>query len=736
MEAVANQRKTIQIALAGNPNTGKTTLFNALCGTHQKTGNYPGVTVEKKIGRFTEGQLDFTVVDLPGLYSLRPAAPDERIAADVLTGRESTTLKPELVLFVLDSTNLQRNLHLLIQLTELELPVAVVLTMTDLLSKSGITVDVQLLQEKLKLPIFTVNVRESQSLSQLRKSLANIANQSQLKSEPLSIGYLPKSVESLLNQLSQATAAKLSRFELLSLIFYPNETGSWLKAHSPLDSFNIETVRQQINESFAPSMLTQARYQATTDIINYCETRSSQKKLSTTDRIDKFLTHRVFGLIAFLAVMLFVFQSIYTFAAPIMDFIENSFGWLGGLIGSIDGLSPLVQSFLVDGIIAGVGSVLVFIPQIAILFALIAFLEDSGYLARASFLMDRLLGWTGLNGRSFIPLLSSFACAIPGIMSARVIADEKARKATILIAPLMSCSARLPVYILFIGAFIEPQYGTVAAVASLFAMHLLGIAVALPAAFILNRGILKTQQMPFIMEMPAYHIPVARNVLLRVKDATLSFTRKAGTIIFAFSIIIWAASYFPHNERAAKEHVEPLMTQLQLLRSLPESEMTEQFELDKQSLTNQIENDKASFLLENSYLGKMGRFIQPAFAPLGFDWKLSVGILSAFPAREVIIATLGIINNVGADADEDSTDLRSSLVNAKDDQGLPVYNALTAITLMVFFALCSQCMSTLATIQKELSNWKYPVGVFVYMTALAYLLALIVYQVGGLLFGF
>ena len=732
MHAVANQRKTIQIALAGNPNTGKTTLFNALCGTHQKTGNYPGVTVEKKVGQFSEGRFDFTVVDLPGLYSLRPAAPDEQIAANILTGRESTTKQPDLVLFVLDATNLQRNLHLLIQLTELELPIAVALTMTDLLLKSGISVDIQLLQEKLKLPVFAVNVRESQSLVDLRKSLAQLANQPQAKSKPLSIGYLPESVEAFIGSLN-AKMPQLSRFELLSLIFFPAETDSWLKPYS-----DTQSLRRQINDAdpVAPSILTYSRYQVATEIIKSCEIRLPTTKQSITDRIDKILTHRVFGLIAFIAVMAFVFQSIYSFAAPVMDLIEGSFGWFGSLIGSIGGISPITQSFLVDGIIAGVGSVLVFIPQIAILFALIAFLEDSGYLARASFLMDRLLGWTGLNGRSFIPLLSNFACAIPGIMSARVIADERARKATILIAPLMSCSARLPVYILFIGAFIEPKYGTMAAVAALFAMHLLGIAVALPGAFILNRGLLKTPQMPFIMEMPAYRMPVARNVLIRVKEATFSFTRKAGTIIFAFSIVIWAASYFPHDERAAKEHVEPLSTQLQLLNSLKDSEMTEQFELDKQSLITQIENDKASFLLENSYLGKMGHWIQPAFAPLGFDWKLSVGILSAFPAREVIIATLGIINNVGADADEDSADLRSSLINAKNEQGLPLYNALTAITLMVFFALCSQCMSTLATIQKELQDWKYPVAVFVYMTALAYLLAYIVHQVGGWLFNF
>lgn len=746
------ETRIIHIALAGNPNTGKTTLFNALCGTHQRTGNYPGVTVEKKTGYFREAEIQFAVLDLPGLYSLRPSAPDERIAADILTGRQKQIERPDLVVFVLDATNLERNLHLLIQLTELELPVVVSLTMTDLLEEQGISLNIEALKRRLGLPLFEVNVRRPESIDRLRRSLADLAQHAgSFRAKALSEGFLPQELEDLIAKAKKETPAdtkSLSRFEILNLIFFPSDSDAWLHSSnglmsSPEFQAYVKELRKQAKAAGAtsPSMLTQARYRAASEIRESCEKRTVIKRISRTDRIDRFLTHRFFGLAAFIGIMAAVFQSIYTGAAPLMDLMEAGFRSLGDAIHSIEWLTPLLRSFLVDGVISGVGSVIVFVPQIAILFAIIAFLEDSGYLARASFLMDRLLGWTGLNGRSFIPLLSSFACAVPGIMAARVIADEKARKATILVAPLMSCSARLPVYILFIGAFIEPVYGTLAAVGALFTMHLIGIAVALPGAYILNHGILRTPQMPFIMEMPAYRMPVLRNVLFRVQEAVWNFAKRAGTIIFAFSIIIWALSYFPRDEKAADAAVEPLAWQLQALNteasldSLNDPEKASQLEIDRDMLIRQMANDRAAFHLKNSYLGRIGQFIQPLFAPLGFDWRLSVGIISAFPAREVIIATLGIINNAGADADEESDDLRTSLVNLTDENGAPLYTPLTAITLMVFFALCAQCMSTLAVIQKELGHWIYPVGVFVYMTALAYSLAYLVHRIGLLLIG-
>jgi len=434
--------------------------------------------------------------------------------------------------------------------------------------------------------------------------------------------------------------------------------------------------------------------------------------------IDRLLIHRFFGLAIFAAVMYLMFQGIYTWAGPFMDGIEASFGWLGGLSeGWLAGM-PMLQSLIADGLIGGVGSVVIFLPQILILFVFVAFLEDSGYLARAAFLMDKLIAWTGLNGRSFIPMLSGFACAVPAIMAARVMPDPKARMATILITPLMSCSARLPVYVLLIGAFIEPELGAGWAAFTLFAMHGLGLLVALPIAWFLNRSLLKTPATPFVLEMPPYRMPKWRNVLFRSAQAGKNFLAKAGAIILACSIVIWALSYFPRPD-AVRENIEARYQQQTAASVEAQAE-----------LTRRMENEIAGAYLEQSILGRMGKAVQPLFAPLGFDWKISVGILGAFPAREVIIATLGIVYNVG-EADESSPNLRTKLQEERGSDGRPVFTPLVAIALMVFFALCSQCMSTLAVIRRELNSWGWTLFVFAYMTVLAYLFGLGVYQIGG-----
>ncbi|MDH5656687.1 MAG: ferrous iron transporter B, partial [Spirochaetia bacterium] len=412
-------------------------------------------------------------------------------------------------------------------------------------------------------------------------------------------------------------------------------------------------------------------------------------------------------------------QSIYTWAAPIMDFIESMMGELGDFISPYFAEYPVLQSLAVDGVIGGVGAVIIFIPQIAILFTFIAVLEDSGYLSRAAFLMDKLLGWTGLNGRSFIPMLSGFACAVPSVMSTRVIPDFRVRLATIMIVPLMSCSARLPVYLLFIGAFIEPAYGPVWAAVSLFGMHIIGPIIALPVAYLLNQNILKSQAAPFVLEMPAYRIPKLYNVLYRVYEAVTRFLVRAGTVIFAMSILIWALSYFPRPESVENNIRDVYAEKI----SLADEDSAAVLEVE-------MENRIASAYLEQSYLGKSGKLIQPVFSPLGFDWKLSVGILGAFPAREVIISTLGIIYNVGSSVSEESSSLREKMLNEKNEDGSALFSLPVVLSLMVFFALCSQCMSTLATVKKELHSWKWTIFQFVYMTLLAYIAGLLIYQIG------
>ncbi|MEQ8350616.1 MAG: ferrous iron transport protein B [Leptospiraceae bacterium] len=743
--------ETVRIALVGNPNTGKTTLFNVLCGARQKTGNYPGVTVEKKTGLVPPSQYNdhsFSVIDLPGLYSLRPASPDERVSARVLLDRLEGLERPGHIVFVADATNLQRNLYLFSQIRELGVPVLVALTMTDLLEKSGQKLNVDSLEKELGCPVVPVVAGDSDSVQKFRKRLDDF-----VKESPLPVQHLKyeEPLESILDSfLSRARQHhELSRQEAIQLLFFPRDERQWEPNEAVLELSEEASEELKKADQQSPSFLTRNRYSWSRKICDATIERVEAAKPTFRDRMDRFLTGRFTGFTSFLVIMALVFQSIYAWAGPLMDGIEWIFSALGELAGSgLEG-SPVLQSLLVDGILAGVGSVLVFLPQIMILFAFIAVLEDSGYLARTAFMMDRLLGWTGLNGRSFIPLLSSFACAIPGVMSARVIGDERARKATILVAPLMSCSARLPVYVLFIGAFIEPTYGALWAGVMLFVMHFLGLLVAMPVAFILNRGFLKTPPSPFVLEMPPYRLPMIKNVAIRVYEAAKKFTVRAGTVIFALSIVIWALSYFPSsNEKMQSlelqfdQKIENLQSEINA--ELPATEIhnpgldsdsdeTSLEETEALSPVEEMEAKKERALagarLEGSYLGQAGKWMQPAFAPLGFDWKLTVGVLSAFPAREVIVSTLGIIYN----ASDEEEGLKLSLKSAKDEQGNTMYGPLHAITMMVFFALCAQCMSTLVVVQKELGSWKYAVYTFIYMTALAYVAAWIVFQVGSLL---
>jgi ferrous iron transport protein B len=421
------------------------------------------------------------------------------------------------------------------------------------------------------------------------------------------------------------------------------------------------------------------------------------------------LTHRLFGFGIFVAIMYVLFQCIYSFAAPLMDTIEWGFARVSEFAGShLQGI-PWLQSLVTDGIIAGVGSVITFLPQIVILFFFISVLEGSGYLARAAFMMDRLLGWCGLSGRAFVPLLSSFACAIPGIMAARVMPDAKSRLATILVAPLMSCSARLPVYVLLIGAFIEPKFGPAWAGFALFAMHFVGLIVAIPIVLILNRRILRGRRLPFVLELPRYQWPKWRDVWISMFMRAAAFVQTAGTIIVLMSILMWAMMYFPRIDAKSPA----LRAEFQAASAVKGAHTDwDHFVSRKQT--------------EQSYLGQFGKFIEPAFAPAGFDWRISTSILSAFPAREVVVPAMSILF-ASPEGDEDAS-LRKSLSQATWPDGRPLFTGWTAVGLMVFFALCCQCMATLATVKRETGTWKWPVFMFTYMTALAYLAAIAIHR--------
>lgn len=633
-----------RIAIVGNPNAGKTSIFNLLTGSHQKVANYPGVTVEQSVGQITLGDETFEVIDVPGVYSINPMSHDETIAVETILGKRGPA--PDLLLVVIDSTMIERGLYFLSQLNEIGIPWLSAITMTDVLANSGVELNTAALEGALGHTIIKVTAHKGRGITMLKEAMARMVQ----SNEPEVKGPSFDSIE--------------ARYE-------------W-----------AEAVRK----------------------VSIVE-NPALKIRSRTDKIDKILTHRVWGLLIFGLVMYLMFQSIYTFAAPVMDWIETGFSWLGDIIGAPLAGIPWLQSLVVDGVLAGIGGVAVFLPQILILFGFIGVLEGTGYLARASFLMDRVLGWCGLNGKAFIPLLSSYACAIPGIMAARIMPDHRSRLATILVAPLMSCSARLPVYILLIGAVVEPRYGAFVAGLTLFGMHLVGLLVAIPTVYILNRKVIKGGRVPFMMELPAYQWPRWRDVGNAMLDRAKVFLKTAGTVIFAMSVIIWAMLYFPRSaESDARYAAEYAATS---------SEYRE---------THSEENFVAGRQIENSVLGHIGRGIEPVFRPAGFDWRISTAILAAFPAREVLISSLGIIFNLGEDVDEESSDLRTSVQDARWPDGKPLMNAGNTFGLMVFFALCSQCGSTLAVIKRETNSWKWPLFVFTYMTALAWLFAVLINQ--------
>ena len=669
--AVAAPRHPCLVALAGNPNAGKTTVFNALCGARQKTGNYAGVTVERKLGHLKQAP-SIEILDLPGTYSLKAKSADEAITTEVLLGKAAGEQKPDLVLVVIDASNLKRSLYLVQQLQELNLPIVGALTMTDIAARRGIFIDIKELQKQLGFPLCEVTMATAGQVSEL----GNLILRATSTPQPAS-----------------GTPSRLRKGERGGDII-------------------------------------EERYRAIDVIVRKAVRQNARPKSSITSRIDAVLTHRVFGLAAFALIIGGVFFSIYAGARPVMDAIDAGMKSLGGLARGSLAAYPVTASLLSDGMIAGAGSVFVFLPQIMILFFFISVLEETGYLARAAFLMDKLLGWTGLNGRAFIPLLSSFACAIPGILSARVMPTDRARMATILIAPLMSCSARLPVYVLFIGAFVEPRVGALWAAAALFGMHLVGISVAMPLAWLLNKKILKAGESPFVLELPEYRRPYLPNVVRRVYDAAMDFLKRVGTIIFALSIIIWALAYFPHKQATYEKEVSSFARSAQLdkadLDALLKKEKPDETETAQKL---EFENAVRAAYLRDSFLGSFGRAVEPIFKPLGFDWKISVAILAAFPAREVFVSTLGIIFSV-TDAKDDPTALGKKLAAEKKSDGSLAYDMLLALSIMIFFALCAQCMSTLAVIRRELGGTKWAVGVFITLTSLAYLISLAVYQIG------
>ena len=697
--AVAAPPALRRIALAGNPNAGKTTLFNALTGLRQKVGNYPGVTVEKKEGRARlVNQAEATILDLPGTYSLTPKSPDEEVARDVLLGLRADTPAPDAVLIVVDASNLERNLYLATQILELGLPCVIALNMIDVAASGGKRVDAGQLAHDLGCPVFPVVAVRGEGLDALRAELAGdlpIPAPPALELAPgleLARTQLASAIERGSDHADDATVTSGARGVALRLLCGNAALTDVRAVYGDGAARLLEELR--LTHKIRPSQETAPRYKMLGGLVrNALDQSGRELSQDFTDRADAILTHRVWGILAFAAIVLLVFVSIFSFANWPMDGIQWLTTGAQNFLSSHLPTGP-VRDLLVDGVVAGVGAVIVFLPQILILFFFLGILEDSGYMARAAFIMDKTMGRVGLHGRSFIPLLSSFACAIPGVMATRTISSRRDRMTTILIAPLMSCSARLPVYTLMIGAFIPERYllGFLSQRAVvMFSLYVLGVLVAMAAAFVFKKTLFKGPPPALLLELPPYKMPSARNVLVTMWERGSQFLVRAGTTIFALSVILWFALNYPKPPAAA--------------------------------LAAQPNDDARSALIaRNSVAGTVGRALEPAIAPLGFNWKIGVGLVGAMAAREVFVSTMGTIYSVG-NTDEKSMPLRQQMKGDRWPNGEKVWTTATAISILVYFVIAMQCVSTLAVVKRETNSWGWPLFMQIYMTALAWVAA-------------
>ncbi len=717
------------IVLTGNPNCGKTTLFNALTGLRAKVGNYAGVTVERKEGRLqgTAPGAEIRVLDLPGTYSLSPQSLDEQIARDVLLNRLPEIPAPALVIVVVDASNLQRNLYYATQAIELGYPTLLALNMVDVAEQNGHIINAEKLAEELCVTVCPLVASSGRGVAEFRQNI--IAATAAGKQPPAKqFGELPiemaKEAAGIAESLGQHFRERRRQAVAEALLILSNEkaVASSGEHYPPTILQAVDAARKRLDAAGLDwrSAGIEARYAKVAAIQDAVVTETRRDVETFSDKLDKVVTHKVWGTLIFLGVMALMFQSIFSFAKIPMEAIQSGVSWFGGVVGRA--LPPgELTSLIVNGMIAGVGAVVVFLPQILLLFLFIGLLEDTGYMARAAFLMDRLMSKVGLHGKSFIPMLSSFACAIPGIMATRTIETPKDRLVTILVAPLMSCSARLPVYVLLIETAIpEKRVWGIFKLAGLtmLAMYLLGIVVALLMAWLFKKTLLKGEAPILIMELPPYKQPLARVVLRHMWDRSRIFLRRAGTVILGINILLWFLATYP---RQPGVHAK--------------------FDAQRQAATPEqraaLEQEEQGGELRYSFAGRAGRLIEPVIQPLGFDWKIGIGIISSFAAREVFVSTMSTVYNLGqAKSSEAITPtLAKTMREQKRPDGTPVYTTLTAITLMVFYVFALQCVSTVAIVRRETNSWKWPAFQWLYMGALAWGLAFVTYH-GGHWLGF
>lgn len=705
-------------AVVGNPNSGKTTLFNALTGLRQKVGNYPGVTVEKKSGQFIGQHGEkIELLDLPGSYSLNSHAPDECVTRDVLLGLRSDTPRPDRILCVMDASHLERNLYFITQVLELGLPTIIALNMIDLAQSQGIVIDVQKLSQELDVPVIACQANHQETVLPLKLALsrAEINRSSWAQKLPSPWMRAIDGVAAVWAHAEEKTSQRdpLLRMKSLLLLASPDaEIESLSKEMRAGSALGIALAQRSMLDRELPlwrEVLVSARYDRITELCQAAQGRSSVASDAMTHHLDEVLTHPLWGWFGFLGIMGLMFLSIFVIAAYPMSWIEATFGFLGNLVREMIPQGDL-RNLISDGIIAGIGGVVTFLPQILVLFFFIGLLEDTGYMARAAFLMDRVMSKVGLHGKSFIPLLSSYACAIPGIMATRTIENAKDRLVTILVAPLMSCSARLPVYALMIAALFPKGTASIwIQGAIMMGLYLFGTFAALGFAWLFKKTILQGETPVFLMELPPYRCPAFKHVFLQMIQRAEMFLKRAGTVILGISVLLWFLASFPKKPSSdARNGNTP-----------------------SQNTIASATSDKAA-QLEYSYAGHFGHFIEPVIAPLGFDWKIGIGLVAAQAAREVFISTLAIIYHVEND-EEHPDSLSTTLIQEKRPNGTLVYTPLTCLSILVFFVLSMQCISTLAVVRRETNSLRWPLFQFCYMTGAAYLASLLIYQGGRLL---
>jgi ferrous iron transport protein B len=704
----------LKIALVGNPNSGKSSLFNALTGLKQKVGNFPGVTVDKKVGSFHLAEARVQILDLPGTYSLYPKSADEQVTYEVLLNSDNAD-RPALIVVIADASNLKRNLLFCSQIMDLKIPVVIALTMGDIARRKGITVDIAALERMIGVPVVAINPRKGRGLVALKKAISDTAELSiqnpglsTARTDFIDLGALTG------DWLEEVKAITYTESNYAALHMACNwaempflSAAQRIRLAALLDEVGFQKRKVQAEE------IVQRYSRINTVMAQSVIEESPVAKTLRSERIDKVLLHPLWGNVILLGVLFLLFQSIFSLAQYPMDWVETSFAYTGRWLGNVMP-DNWFKDLLVNGLLAGVSGIAVFIPQIMLLFGFITILEDTGYMARISFLTDRLMRSVGLNGRSVMPLISGMACAVPAIMATRTIQNRKERLITILVTPLMSCSARLPVYTILIALVIPNKsflgifslQGLV-----LMGLYLLGFAGALLVSKIMTLIIKIKDKTYFLMELPVYRAPRWKNVGTTMIEKARIFVTDAGKVIIVISLLLWALSTFgpPNRMQKIDEHYAALKVQH------PEQK-------------DELEREQATERLEHSFAGHLGQAIEPAIRPLGFDWKIGIALITSFAAREVFVGTMATLYSVGTDSKDDAP-LRTKMAAATRDDGRPVYTLATGLSLLIFYVFAMQCMSTLAIVKRETRSWKWPAVQFTYMLAMAWLGAWVAYVI-------